>query len=683
MQRTTQDVRGEAPVLLTAHVGARTTAGRLRTVVESVTPSVDHGRFPVKRVIGEPVDVEADVFTDGHDAVACDLLHREPGMAEWRRTPMRPLGNDRWTARFTPMELGTHEFAVEGWVDPFETWRRELRKRRDAGEDLTVPLQVGEALVRAAAARAGEHGQATLGAAAARLADPAEPVSARLGVALADALALAVRALPDPETIARPEVVHRVTVDPVRARYSTWYELFPRSTGPAGTHGTFRTCIERLPYVARLGFDVLYLPPIHPIGVAHRKGRNNTTTALPDDVGSPWAIGGADGGHDAIHPDLGTMDDFRALVAAARAHGIDLALDIAFQASPDHPWVKAHPEWFRHRPDGSIQYAENPPKKYQDIYPFHFESEAWLPLWEALADVVAHWANAGVRVFRVDNPHTKPFALWEWLIARIKSTHPETIFLSEAFTRPRVMHRLAKAGFTQSYTYFTWRNTKHELTEYFTELATGPGREYFRPNVWPNTPDILPEPLQYGGRPAYMVRLVLAATLAASYGIYGPAFELMESAPREPGSEEYLDSEKYQLRSWDLDRPDSLAELIARVNRIRRDEPALQSDRSLAFHPIDNDRMIAYSKVTETGEGVLVVVNLDPHNRQTGWIDVPLERFGLEGDRPYQMHDLLSGARYLWSGSRNFIGLDPATHPAHVFRIRRRLRREQDFDYFL
>jgi starch synthase (maltosyl-transferring) len=433
-----------------------------------------------------------------------------------------------------------------------------------------------------------------------------------------------------------------------------------------------------------MGFDVLYLPPIHPIGRERRKGANNMLDAAASDVGSPWAIGAAEGGHKALLPELGTMNDFRALVAACHAHGLELALDIAFQCAPDHPYVREHPAWFRKRADGSVQYAENPPKKYQDIYPFNFESVEWEALWSELASVFEFWIGEGVSIFRVDNPHTKPFPFWEWAIERIKRDHPNVLFLAEAFTRPKVMHRLAKLGFSQSYTYFTWRNTKRELTEYFTELTRGPGRDYFRPNCWPNTPDILSEYLQMGGRPAFIARLVLAATLAANYGLYGPAYELLENVPRESGTEEYVDSEKYQLRHWDLARADSLAGLIGRINAARRDNPALQRDDGLRFVPVDNDELIAYAKVDVVSANVvLVVVNLDPHHTQSGWVTLDLADLGIDAGRPFQVHDLLTDARYLWTGARNFVMLDAARVPAHVFRLRHRVRTERDFDYFL
>ncbi|HEX6230297.1 MAG TPA: alpha-amylase family glycosyl hydrolase, partial [Actinomycetota bacterium] len=463
-----------------------------------------------------------------------------------------------------------------------------------------------------------------------------------------------------------------VTVDRERARSSAWYELFPRSTADEpGRHGTFDDVIARLPYVSELGFDVLYLPPIHPIGRVHRKGRNNAPVAGPDDPGSPWAIGSDEGGHTAVHPELGTLADFERLVAAAARHGIEVAIDVAFQCAPDHPWVREHPEWFRLRPDGAVQYAENPPKRYEDIYPLDFETADWKALWEALLEVVRFWIARGVRIFRVDNPHTKPFAFWEWAIGEVKREHPDVIFLSEAFTRPKVMYRLAKLGFTQSYTYFAWRNTKRELTDYLTELTRTGAAEFFRPSFWPNTPDILTAYLQEGGEPAFAVRLVLAATLGATYGIYGPAFELCERTPREPGSEEYLRSEKYEVRSWDLHAGARLQELIARVNRIRREHPALRTNATLRFHGIDDDELLAYSKVSEDrSDAILVVVNLDPFNVRSGWTDIALWELGIEEGADVEAVDLLTGDRFSWRGAHNFVKLDPAERPAHVLSVR-------------
>jgi starch synthase (maltosyl-transferring) len=571
-----------------------------------VRPQVDAGRYPIKRAVGDEVRVEADVFTDGHDAVGCELLWKSSSESEWHVEPMQFMQNDHWAASFRVEKLGRYQYTVRGWTDAYLTWQRDLEKRKAAGQDIAIDLQIGAAL-------------------------EGRPL---------DKLAY--------------ERTLEVVVDPVRARFSAWYEMFPRSFG--GLKGM----VEMLPYVENLGFDILYLPPVHPIGTTARKGKNNAVSAKPGDTGSPWAIGGKAGGHKAIEPSLGTFDDFDALVLETEKRGMQVALDIAFQCSPDHPYVKEHPEWFRKRPDGTIQYAENPPKKYQDIYPFDFECENWRELWSELKSIFEFWVGHGVKVFRVDNPHTKAFAFWEWAIAELKTRNPELIFLSEAFTRPRVMHKLSKLGFTQSYTYFTWRNTKHELTEYFTELTKDPSREYFRPNCWPNTPDILHAALQHGGRPAFIVRAVLAATLAANWGIYGPAYELQERTPREPGSEEFLDSEKYELKRWDLKRGDSLAPLISRLNQVRRENPALQSDWSLQFHAVDNDQLLAFSKKAEDNE-ILVVVNLDPHHLHSGWLDFA----------PCRVHDLLSGGHYAWSSPRSYVELSPHTLPAHVFKVSR------------
>jgi starch synthase (maltosyl-transferring) len=656
-------------------------AGRQRVIIEGVEPEIDCGRFPIKRVVGEAVAVEADAFTDGHDAIVCRLLWRPESEKAWQEAAMEPLGNDRWRASFPVTAEGRWLYTVTAWVDLFKTWRRDLQKRVDAGQDVAVDLRVGAGLVREASARAGKKGDGKVLAGLASDLEKGPDVRGRIQLALDEELAQLMGRHADRRAASTYHRELGIVVDRERARFSSWYEMFPRSCGPEGRHGTFKDCEARLPYVAGMGFDVLYLPPIHPIGTTFRKGKNNAVAAEPGDVGSPWAIGSEEGGHKAIHPDLGTAADFRRLVAKARQHGMEVALDIAYQCSPDHPYVREHPEWFRKRPDGTIQYAENPPKKYQDIYPFDFETEAGRELWEELKSVVDHWIGEGVRIFRVDNPHTKPFPFWEWMIGEVKRKHPDVLFLSEAFTRPKIMYRLAKLGFTQSYNYFPWRNTRWELEEYFQELTRTEVQEFFRPNLWPNTPDILTEPLQIGGRPAFAQRLLLAATLGASYGIYGPAFELLEHVPRERGSEEYRDSEKYQLRSWDLKRPDSLSELIGLVNRIRRENPALQTNATLRFHPADNDQVVCYSKTA--GENVIVTaVNLDPHHVQASWVHLDLDALGLERDQAFQVHDLLTGARYLWHGSRNFVQLDPHQVPAHVFRVRRRVRSERDFDYF-
>jgi starch synthase (maltosyl-transferring) len=659
------------------------TDGAARAAIEAITPQVDHGRFAVKRIVGDRVIVEADCFADGHDALACVVRFRREEDAQWQEAPMIAIGNDRWRGSFTAAAVGRYRYTVCAWVDAFLSWRHDFARRVDA-DDVRVAARVGAGLIDASAMRAEGEDRRRLGEWARRLGDDV-PLETLRAIALDEDLAQVAQRHPDRRLQSIYPLELPLVVDRARAGFSSWYELFPRSTATSpGVHGTFGDCEARLAYVAHMGFDVLYLPPIHPIGRVRRKGPNNALVAGPGDVGSPWAIGASEGGHKAVHPELGTLDDFRRLVARAQSLGLEVALDIAFQCAPDHPCVGEHPEWFRHRPDGSIQYAENPPKKYQDIYPFNFESAQWSELWNELLGVLEFWIDQGVRIFRVDNPHTKPFAFWEWSIAKIKREHPDVIFLSEAFTRPKVMHRLAKLGFSQSYTYFTWRNTKHDIVEYFTELTRGPGRDYFRPNCWPNTPDILPEALQVGGRAAFMARLVLAATLCSNYGIYGPAFELLEHEPREPGAEEYLDSEKYQLRRWNLERPDSLAPFIARVNAVRRDNPALRHDGDLVFFPTDNDALLCYARVdAEADNAIVAVVNLDPHYTQSGWLSLDTAALGVDPEAPFQVHDLLTDARFLWSGPRNFVLLDPARAPAHLFRVRRRVRTERDFDYFL
>jgi len=657
--------------------------GRMRAVIEQITPAVDCGRFAVKRIAGDEVVVEADCFADGHDSLSCLLLWKREGEPAWHEAPMAQIGNDRWRGSFAAMSVGRYRYTVTAWVDHFLSWRHDFAGRVE-GEDLRVAAQVGAGLIEDAAGRAKGEGRKMLKRWADRLRAAYDPTALK-ALGLNEELAAVARRYPDRRLATTCPVEYPLVVDRERARFSAWYEMFPRSASRVpGRHGTFRDCEAHLPDIAKMGFDVLYLPPIHPIGRANRKGANNALVVGPVDVGSPWAIGSADGGHKAVHPELGTMQDFRRLVASVRAHGMELALDIAYQCAPDHPYVEAHPQWFRWRPDGTVQYAENPPKKYEDIFPFEFESEDWRGLWQELVDIIRFWAGEGVRIFRIDNPHTKPFPFWEWAIAELKRDYPDTIFLAEAFSRSKVMHRLAKLGFSQSYTYFAWRNTKHELTEYFTELTQGPGRDYFRPSVWPNTPDILTEYLQFGGRAAFIVRLVLAATLAASYGIYGPAFELLEATPRDPGTEDYLDSEKYQIREWHRNVPHSLSDLIACINRARRDNPALQSDVSLRFLTVDNDSLLCYAKSDAGSENlVVIVVNLDPHHVQSGWVDLDPAELGLDTHTPYQMHDLISGARFLWSGPRNFVQLDPLRVSAHLFVLRRKVRTERNFDYFL
>jgi starch synthase (maltosyl-transferring) len=655
-----------------------------RVVVERIRPRIDDGRFPIKRTPGEQVVVTVDMFADGHDVVAGVLkYHHVPFRLQpegWNEVPLTAGDNDTWTAAFVVEELGDYEYVVEGWIDRFGSWLKALVAKADAGQDVASELLEGAELVQSASAVPDED---------LRLLEIADalrgslPQSTRIAIARDPEL----RRMMDIHTdraMSTTSPPLRVTVDPAKARFSAWYETFPRScTTDASRPGTLRDAEARLPDIAEMGFDVVYLPPVHPIGHTHRKGRNNARTAAPGDPGSPWAIGSPAGGHSSIDPALGTIDDFDRFVATAEHLGLAVALDIAFQASPDHPWVAEHPAWFRRRPDGSIKYAENPPKKYQDIYPFDFESAEAPALWTGLRDVFLFWITHGVNVFRVDNPHTKPFAFWQWAIADIRHRYPDVIFLSEAFTRPKVMRYLAKAGFSQSYTYFTWRNSAAELREYLTELTRTELQEYMRPNFFANTPDILHEYLQTGGRPAFAVRLILAATLSASYGIYS-GFELCESRPVRPGSEEYLDSEKYEIRPRDWNQSGNLRELIARVNNIRRDHPALQFNGGLAFHATDNPAFLWFSKTAPgplrgtrpTYEGpaqcsrVFVVANTDAKRMQHGRVQVPIWELGIAPTQPYVVEDLLDDARYTWHGEWNYVKLDPAERMAHILVIR-------------
>jgi len=653
-----------------------------RIVVDRVRPEIDGGRFPVKRIVGESLTVEVDLVSDGHDRVDGVLLYRRSPEAKWEERSLVLVDGDRFRGTFPLAELGRWQYTVEGWIDAFASWLWGFRRKMDAGQDMAVELLDGARLIQSASTRAPKGDADTLAQAAAVMAGKL-PLGERIATCLDPDLATLARRYPDRSMATRYSRVLEVVVDPPRARFSSWYELFPRSCGTEGRHGTFHDVEAQLPDIASMGFDVLYLPPIHPIGETFRKGPNNRETAGTGDPGSPWAIGGAAGGHKAIHPELGTLADFRQLVERARALNIEVALDIALQASPDHPYLKEHPEWFAARADGTIRYAENPPKKYQDIYPFDFTCPDWRALWEELRSIFVYWVEQGVRVFRVDNPHTKPIPFWEWCLTTLKRDYPELIFLAEAFTRPPVMNALAKAGFSQSYTYYTWRTTKDELTDYFQSLSRGEAAEYFRPNLWPNTPDILPEHLQFGTRATFISRLVMAGTLSPTYGIYGPPYELMERTSR-PDAEEYSDSEKYQLRAWDLNRADSLRPVIRRLNQIRHDLPALQANHGLRFHPTDNNVILCYSKRSPDGQStVLVVVNLDPHHAHSAWLDLDPAALGLRADESFQAHDLLSDARYVWRGARNFVSIDPNLMPAHIFAIRHRVRSEKSFEYFL
>jgi starch synthase (maltosyl-transferring) len=661
--------------------------GRKRVIIEGISPQVDCGRFPAKRTMGDLVRIEADVFTDGHDAIAASVLAHREDSDRWIEIPMQPLVNDRWFATFRVGELGRYGFKVQGWVDHFETWHRDLLKRIKADTDAPVDYLIGADLVEAAAHRAaaqsGTGDAAWLQARATVLRSGDEPKNLRIHATDVMLHELALR-YPD-KRFATDSHELAITVDPVRARFSSWYEFFPRSTAQKpGAHGTFSDCERMLPRIAEMGFNVVYMPPIHPIGRMFRKGKNNNPQSKPGEEGSPWAIGSAEGGHKSIHPSLGTLEDFRRYVKKAGALGLSVALDIAFQAAPDHPYVTEHEAWFRKRPDGTIQYAENPPKKYQDIYPFDFESEDWRGMWTELKSVFDYWVEQGVTIFRVDNPHTKAFPFWEWCIGEIKREHPEVLFLSEAFTRPKIMYRLAKIGFSQSYTYFPWRNGKEEIAAYLTEITKPPVTDFFRPNQWPNTPDILTEFLQMGGRPAFIIRLLLAATLGANYGIYGPPFEMQENKPLRHGSEEYLDSEKYEIRQWDLSSPASLSPLVTRVNKIRNTHAALQNDISLKFHVSENPQILCYSKESDDRSDLIVtIVNLDPHFTQSGFITLPLEDLEIPADRAYEAEDLLSGERYMWRGPRNYVELNPATRSGHILCIHRRMKVETDFEYFL
>ncbi|WP_259311617.1 alpha-1,4-glucan--maltose-1-phosphate maltosyltransferase [Capillimicrobium parvum] len=621
-----------------------------RIQIEEPAPRVDCGRYPAKACVGDTVDVFATIFKDGHDILRAVARYRAPGSEEWHEAPMRRIDahvdGDRWQGSFRVTAQGRWTWSVQTWTDAYATWHSEIERKVAAGQDeFSGELSEGAVLLRDAAVRAGH------GADADRLTAAADHLT--VDAALDPELLALTERYPDRTGASVLDAPLIVDVDRPRARFGAWYELFPRSWG--GLRGVQ----EAIPQLAELGFDVLYLPPIHPIGTTNRKGRNNALQAGPDDPGSPWAIGSAEGGHDAIHPDLGTIEDFDAMVATAREHGIDIALDFAIQCSPDHPWLKEHPEWFHRRPDGTLKYAENPPKRYQDIYNVNWDTPDWEALWDALRDVVMHWVDHGVRAFRVDNPHTKPLPFWEWLIGEVRAVQPDTIFLAEAFTRRAMMRTLAKVGFSQSYTYFTWKNSRWELTEYVNELAHSGMQDYYRPNFFVNTPDILTEYLQHGGPPAFAPRLILAATLSPTYGIYS-GFEHFENVPVRPGSEEYLDSEKYEIKDRRLDGP--LLPLVGRLNEIRRDHPALQHLGNVTFLETENDALIAYAK-RHSDDVVICVVNIDPHNPQEGVAVIPYE-LGLPPVFP--VVDLLGGERFDWQIGRNFVRLHPPYRAAHV-----------------
>jgi len=655
--------------------------GRKRVVIENVAPEIDCGRFPIKRVSGDIVAVQADVFSDGYDVVAAMLLYKKEGEGSWREIPMEFLGNDRWEGAFAVPEPGSYYYTVSGWIDHFATWKNDLKKLFQAGETLAVSRLIGEALMVNAASRAIGNDRNHLLEMAAAFRKSKDDAGALL-ISQQDELARLIRVYPGSLDAAMYGKRLEVVVERREALFSAWYEIFPRSCcKDGGEHGTFRECEKYLPLIAEAGFDVVYFPPIHPIGRSNRKGKNNSPGAEDEDPGSPWAIGSADGGHKAVHPELGSLADFERYVTLAKGFGLQVAIDVAFQCSPDHPYVREHPEWFRWRPDGTVQYAENPPKKYEDIIPFDFENDQWQSLWEELRSVFLFWIERGITIFRVDNPHTKPFLFWEWVIREVKGLYPETIFLAEAFTRPKVMYRLAKLGFSQSYTYFSWRNTRMELEQYLTELASV--QDYFRPNFWPNTPDILPEFLQYGGTQAFVIRFLLAATLSASYGIYGPPFELFVNEAI-PGKEEYIDSEKYEIRCWNWSDPKNMRELISLVNRIRRENPALQTNLNLRFCETDNDNVVCYLKgTTGLSNLLLVIVSLDPFNSQECTVSIPLEYLGVSSGHPYLVHDLLTDEKNIWHEEHNRVALNIHALPAKICRLTPRLRREHQFDYYM
>ena len=651
------------------------TEGKKRVVIERLSPQVVGG-FPVKRTVGEKVEVTADVFSDGHDIVKAAILYRASQAKEEESVPMRLINNDRWIGAFTPDQPGFYEYTVMGYIDHFATWQYGLRKKFDAQQDVSVELLSGVEMLKEATKSADASDKKQLKAWAKQLKEakaerrPDDTIPASVELSLSEEVTEVMDRCYDKSNATRYPDFITIEVERKKALFSTWYEFFPRSAArEPGKHGTFKDAARLLPRVADMGFDVVYFPPIHPIGKKNRKGLNNAVTAQPGDPGSCWAIGSNEGGHKAIHPELGTMKDFTDLVEKAKKLDMEIALDIAYQCAPDHPYVKEHPEWFKWRPDGTVQYAENPPKKYQDILPINFESEDWENLWKELKSVIDFWIDKGISIFRIDNPHTKSFPFWQWCIKAVRTEHPEVLFLAEAFTRPRVMERLAKIGFNQSYTYFTWRTTPYEMREYMEELVDSPMRDYFRPNFWPNTPDILTPELVYGGEPAHIMRLLLAATLSSNYGLYGPVYEFCVNQPY-PGKEEYIDSEKYEIKHWDWNADTRIKEIITRINRIRKENPALQSTWNITFGDADNSMLLCYAKKDEaTGNTMLMVVNMDPYNTQSGYVRVPLEEMGLDFDRPYTVHDLLSYSQYSWYGEWNYVSLNPYLMPAHVFQV--------------
>jgi starch synthase (maltosyl-transferring) len=646
--------------------------GRKRVSIENVTPQIDCGKYPIKRIINENVTVHADIFVDGHDKVKASLLYRKAqanGQGKWKEIPMFFIGNDHWEGTFSADSVGNFEYTIQAWVDHFSTWQYGLKKKFEDNQDIKTELLIGVDYMEKAKANASASEKKKLQVAIDLIktnSNEAKTVS----YALSDTISELMATLNDKEKVGQYTKVLTLKTEPKHALFSAWYEFFPRSTSSeVGKHGTFKDCEYVLEEVSRMGFDVVYLPPIHPIGEKNRKGLNNATTAQEGDPGSPWAIGSRLGGHKAIHPELGTMEDFESLVRKAKDLNIQIALDFAIQCAPDHPYVTEHPDWFTWRPDGTVQYAENPPKKYQDVLPVNFETEDWENLWKELKSIVDFWISKGVRIFRVDNPHTKPFKFWEWMIKEVHAKNPDIIFLAEAFTRPRIMEQLAKVGFNQSYTYYTWRNSREEMQKYVEELTKTDRREYFRPNFWPNTPDILPISLEEKGEPSFIIRLIMAATLSSNYGLYGPVFEYGLNKAY-PGKEEYIDSEKYEIKVWDWKKQTKVKDIITKVNQIRKENEALQSTWHIEFPEVDNPQIICYCKKDQDSTNkLLIVVNLDPNHTQAGWIKVPLHYLGLSHDQPYTVNDLLTGEHYTWNNEWNYVQLNPHHMPAHIFRI--------------
>ncbi len=629
--------------------------GQARVIIENVQPQVDGGLYPAKRTVGERVDVSADIFGDGHDHIRARMHMRKEGES-LKQIEMTPTCNDGWRASFIVTEKGNYNFTVSAWIDQFDTWYDGFKKKAAVHVDVHVELMEGAQFLRRlnlesnAKKLEGDYNKA-------------------IEYVLSPEFGELVHAHPliEFETTYPKEFV--VRVEHTKANFSSWYELFPRSASLEGKHGNFKDVIKLLPRVASMGFDVLYLPPIHPIGKVNRKGKNNNVRSLPGEPGSPWAIGSDEGGHKSVHAELGTLDDYKKLIEEAKKQNIDIALDLAFQCAPDHPYVTEHPEWFKQRPDGTIQYAENPPKKYQDIYPFNFETESWKELWAELKSVITFWIDNGVTIFRVDNPHTKPIPFWEWAIAEVNKEYDDIIFLAEAFTRPKIMDSLGKIGYTQSYTYFTWRVNKQEITQYMNELVEGPSRNFFRPNFWPNTPDILPFHLQHQGENIFIIRMALAATLSSNYGIYGPPYEFYDNVPM-PGKEEYHDSEKYEVKRFDWKKTNRMTDLITMLNYARKTHKALQSTWNIQFLTIENPNLIAYIKATDDLSNIiLTVVNLDPNGKQIGFVQLPRQLLKLSDRINVKVHDLITDDHYTWMQEWNYVELDPFKMPFHLFKL--------------